>query len=505
MAAVSADLEEEFRVAFTEADWFVSGESVDLPAGATLSRLASDLADRRFADVPRIQSELINRQRPSSNTQAGVRDLMKLMVAFPEKEYLGIEGFPVERGLYSTVLSSAGLHRDLGDGRYGFRKPSGSKVGKTFKPAWEAAERLFSTEKNAIPLARLYELWQAPPFGLRRGVLPILASAFIMANRHRFAIYAEGRFQADITDYLIDILLQDESLISLRRVDVDSFRGAVLGGVASAIEAATGQKCPTEALELARRLVRLVSDLPPWTRKTLVISPQTIEVRHVLIHADDPHKALFVDLPAIFGEGDAAAVAKGIEHSLRELASAYPNMLDDLKRKMFGALDHSDDADLEILRTRARTVMDLTGDLLVDAFAARLVTFNGKTSELEAIFGLAGRPTRDWSDRDPDQTALTIAEFALKFRRAEVLARVKGRHPTREAMAVVIGTGETGREIVEEFEVADHDRPRVEALARCLSQVLAQSGADRNIVLAALAEAGFSALSEPSSELRKAG
>jgi hypothetical protein len=505
MAAVSADLEEEFRVAFTDADWFVAGEPVDLPHGATLSQLASDLADRRFNDAPKILSELINRQRPSSNTQAGVRDLMKAMIASPEKEFLGIEGFPVERGLYSTVLASPGLHRDLGDGRFEFCKPSKSTIGKTFKSVWEAADKLFSAERNAVTLTRLYELWQAPPFGLRRGLMPILASAFIMANRHRFAIYVEGKFQADISDYMVDILLQDEGLISLRRVDVDAFRGAVLNGVASAIEAATGEKCPTEALELARQLVRLVRDLPPWTRKTLALSPVTIDVRRVLMHADDPHKALFVDLPAIFGEGDAKAVADGIERSLRELAAAYPTMLNEIIRKMFDALGHSAGIDLEDLRKRARTVMDLTGDLLVDAFASRLAAYHGETAELEAIFGLAGRPTREWSDRDPDQTALSLADFALKFRRAEVLARVKGRHPTREAMAVVIGTGETGREVVEEFEVADRDRPSVTALAQILSQAMLDSGANRSVVLAALAEAGFHALSDQSSELRKAG
>lgn len=506
MAAVSADLEEEFRVAFTDADWFIAGEPAKLPNGASLSQLASNLADLRFKDAPKIQSELINRQRPSTNTQAGVRDLMKAMVTSPDKEFVGIEGFPVERGLYSTVLASPGLHRDRGDGRFGFGKPSGrSTIGKTFKAVWDAADSLFSGDRNAITLARLYELWQGPPYGLRLGLMPILAFAFIMANRHRFAIYVEGKFQADISDYMVDILLQDEALISLRRVDVDAFRGAVLEGVASAIESATGQKCPTEALELARQLVRLVRDLPPWTRKTLALSPITIDVRRVLMHADDPHKALFVDLPAIFGEGDAKAVADGIEQSMRELASAYPNMLNALARKMLDALGHSHGSDFDEIRKRAHTVMDLTGDFLVDAFATHLSTYRGETAELEAIFGLAGRPTRDWSDRDPDQTALTIAEFALKFRRAEVLARVKGRHPTREAMAVVIGTGETGREVVEEFEVAEHERPSVTALAHILSQAMLDSGANRGVVLAALAEAGFHALSDGSSRLRKAG
>jgi hypothetical protein len=78
----------------------------------------------------------------------------------------------------------------------------------------------------------------------------------------------------------------------------------------------------------------------------------------------------------------------------------------------------------------------------------------------------------------------------LKFRHAEALARVKGRRPTREAIALVIGTGETGTAMAEEFEVAERDRGRVEALAQALDKVLLQSGAERNVVLAALATAG---------------
>ncbi|MDB6166020.1 MAG: ATP-binding protein, partial [Lacunisphaera sp.] len=323
MAAVSADLEEEFRVAFADAEWFAQGDVVSLSADTSLSRMASNLAALRYTQAPCIKSELINRQRPSANTQAGVRGLMHAMISKSSEKHLGIEGFPVEMGLYMTVLSETTLHRDTGDGRYEFGRPRGSTIGKTFRPAWDAADRLFSGDRSAVPLTRLYELWQAPPFGLRRGVLPLLACAFIMANRHRFAVYAEGRFQADISDYIVDIMLQDEGLIAFRRVNVDAFRGAVLEGVAAAIEATTGQKCPTEPLELARQLVRVVSNLPAWSRRTLALSPTTIEVRRVLMHADDPHKALFVDLPAIYGEGDAEAVADGIEKSLRELSSAY--------------------------------------------------------------------------------------------------------------------------------------------------------------------------------------
>jgi len=504
IAAVSAELDEELRAGFADADWYVAGERIELPPGASLSRLASDLADQRYSKAPRVHSELVNRQRPSSNTQAGVRDLMHAMISAADKPALGIEGFPVHRGLYSTVLAAAGLHHKSGE-TYGFSKPTHSKIGQSYKPAWEAAETLFASEPTPIPLGNLYRIWGDPPFGIRRGLMPILALAFIMANRHRLALYGEGKFQADIDDYLVDILLQDEDLVALRRVDVDAFRGAILDGVARAVKKATGQACPPDPLEVARRLVRFARDLPPWSQKTLSLSPPTAEVRRVLLRADDPHKALFVDIPTIFGENDAQATAKGIESALYELAAAYPKMMTELSQKMMGALGEPED-DYTDLQQRARIVAELTGDLRVDAFAARLAIYRGDVNDLEAIASMAiNRPPREWTDRDPDQAALALADFALKFRRAETLARVKGRHPSREAMALIIGTGEAGQEVIEEFEVAERDRPKVTALAQALHKVLAQSGAERSIVLAALAETGLDTLAARDARMRKAG
>lgn len=506
VAAVAGALEEELRNGFTHAEWFLGGEPLELSLGGNLSALASDLADRRYSKAPRIHSELLNRQRPSSNTQAGVRDLMHAMIVGEAKDVLGIEGFPIERGLYSTVLAASGLHRASGEDVFSFSSPANTKIGRSYRPAWEAALGLFEGESSPITLDRLYRLWEEPPFGIRRGVIPVLTLAFILANRAQFAVYGEGRFQADIDDYLVDVLLQDEHLVALRRVDVDEFRGEILQSVAAAIRTATEQPCPADALSVARRLVRFVTELPPWTQRTLSLSEPTARVRQVLLHADDPHKALFFDLPAIFGEGDGRAAALGIEKALQELAAAYPFMLQQLSVKMLDALGHAGGLSHDDLRARARVVTDLTGDLRVDAFAAKVASYDTDASHIEGIAAFAiNKPVRDWTDRDPDQAALALAEFALKFRHAEALVRVKGRHPTREAMAVVIGTGETGEAIIEEFEIAERERADVKALALALDQVLARSGANRSVILAALATAGVQTITGAERKLRRAG
>ena len=79
------------------------------------------------------------------------------------------------------------------------------------------------------------EAWSAPPFGVRRGVLPIYGLAFVLANESSIAVYADGVFQPELDDFLADRLLQDESQISLRYVEPDAEKDASLIELADAI------------------------------------------------------------------------------------------------------------------------------------------------------------------------------------------------------------------------------------------------------------------------------
>jgi hypothetical protein len=200
---------------------------------------------------------------------------------------------------------------------------------------------------------------------------------------------------------------------------------------------------------------------------------------------------LFSDLPALLPKDDLTEFSRQLEAALIELRQAYPSMLSALNAALLRSLHHLPDQALSALRERAAVIQNCTGDFRVDAFAGRLAIFQGELKEIEAIASLAiSRPPRDWSDRDVDEAALALADFAVKFCRAETLVRVQGREGKREAMALVIGTGGPGRAVVREFEVQDRDRPKIESLAKELAEFLAQRTQDRNLTLAVLAEAG---------------
>jgi len=503
IAAVSALLEEELKASFDEATWFSCGKSHDESDTPTLARLVSHIADDTFPETPIVHSELVNRERPSSNSQAAVRQLLHAMVGQGAVKHLGIEGFPAERGLYSTILEAAGLHRPTKTGP-DFKAPSGrSRVGRTFLPMWRKAEELLETTEEPVPLSALYATWTAPPYGVRRGLLPILAMAFILAHQSSVAVYAQGVFQPSVNDFVADRLLQDEGLISLRFVVRRADNERLLADLARTIGSITGTTPVSEPLAVARALVEFVFRLPAWTRRTTSLTKPTKDVRRVLLNASDPHRTLFVDLPNVATASAGSPPATAVREALGELANAYQRMLEGLRDRMLNALGHGD-GDLNELRRRAHVVLGVSGDLRVEAFVARISEFCGRQEDMESIAGLVvHKPARDWSDTEPTQAALELADLALRFRQTEMLARVQGREPTQHAMAVVFGTGEAERSFIKSFKVPEAERVEIGELAEKVISMLKESGLDADQLLAALAEAGLRAAQTDETQTRK--
>lgn len=141
------------------------------PAG--LSVMASDLADWRYPDSPRLRNELLNRTRPSSNAAAATRALLRAMVDARGEPRLDLEGYPPEAGLFVSLIEAAGLYR-LEDERWVFGAPTSTDPAN-LRPVFEAAKKVIRESSGPVAVSDLYTLWKSPPFGVRDGLLPVLA------------------------------------------------------------------------------------------------------------------------------------------------------------------------------------------------------------------------------------------------------------------------------------------------------------------------------------------
>jgi hypothetical protein len=516
LANARLNLESALQGMMDLARWFFPGEEATHLDFAQLNSRVSDLADEHYAQSPKLTNELLNRERPSSNAIAAEKDLLRRMVQHEREPRLGIAGYPAEGGLFDSLLLKSGLYRKTKAG-WSFGVPRETADPCRLLPAWQEAARYLEGHSGApVPVSELYGIWQKPPFGIKRGVLPLLTTALILARRDVLACYRDGVFQAAFTDLDVDSLMADPSSIALRWMNLDSASKQVLAGLAGVIQEFSGgaQGPDTEPLEVARGLVGVYSELKPWAKRTMRISATAMRMRNVFKQAADPNKFLFDEIPSLLetsgddsSGNDGVGIVKSIRDGLRELTHAYSEMLVRLRVLMLAELHVPNDSPhpLEELRARARNVQQLSGDFRLNAFIGRITQFHGSEEEMEGVASLAmNKPPRDWVDADLDQASLEIADLAQRFLRVEAYARVAGRAAKRQAIAMVIGVTGRPTPISGDFEVMDTDRPAVTALMARVEEILqGVTARKRDVVLAALAEISARYLAPAEAEVQE--
>lgn len=502
LAILQAQLETALHRAFDHAHWFQKHYSPKPLMLDELNSLASDLADARHPQTPRLHNELLNRIKPSSSAIAAQNMLLRRMVENEGDARLGIEGFPAEGGLFASVLEATGLYANTAKG-WQFVVPGvEGEDGASLAPVWEATSKhLRERQDRAVSLAEVYDLWRAAPFGIKDGIMPVLAVAYILSCQNAVAFYRQGIFQARFKDLDVDYLARDSKDIQLRWMNLTEVSRRMLSGMAEIVRDLDRSNTleNLEPIDVGRGLIAIYVGLQPWTQRTMRLSGNAIHIRGLFKKANDPNRLLFNDLPALVGgehdlatDDGLAAIIHNVRDGLEEMVSAYADMLHRFSDNMLAELQvpNMSPQALADLRDRAENILQLAGDFRLDAFVGRITVFNGTLEDIEGLASLAAdKPPRDWVDTDLDRAAIAITELAQSFNKAEAFARVKGRPDKRHAMAVVVGIAGRPAPILEEFDITDADRTTVnEIIARVEGTINGSEQVPRNIILAALAE-----------------
>ena len=511
LAVLQALLESEFHKAFDNALWFRKRHRRKRLRQADLNSIASELADRRFEESPRLHNELLNRKKPSSNAIAAQNNLLRRMVLHEGNPRLGIKGFPAEGGLFVSVLEATGLYAQRGMS-WRFVSPITSGYDPCrLAPMWKRALDYVKDHANrTVSVSELFDEWRKPPFGVKDGLMPILAVAFVLSQRDKLVVYRDGKFRAKFDDVDVDCLAKDAASIQLRWLDLTNIARRLLSGMAQVVRDLdeTNELVHLEPIDVGRGLVAIYDQLPKWTKRTMRLSSNAVNIRDLFKRAHDPNQFLFDDIPGMSGdnislanESDLSRIICRVREGLEELVQTYPLMLHRLRDIMLAELQvpNISPQALAELRERAENIKQLAGDFRLDAFVGRLSQFDGSNEGLEGIASLAAnKPPREWADPDLDRAVIELADMAQKFLRVETFTRVKGRPEKRHAMAVVLGTEGSPSPLLEEFHIGDADRDAIDEIIERVAATLEEADTNRkNIILAALAELSARYMTEP--------
>ncbi len=423
--------------------WYHDGETFRIEGRRELQDRLSTACDQTFTKTPEIRNELLNLREPSPSAVRGQKKLLEAMVIGNEEEGrdaakkdLGIEGTPAEYGLYASIVRSTGMHREVDDSYWAFFPPHEEKNPGCFA-VWKCIEQRFeAADGRRIALDEFFDVLTGRPYGVRQGLIPVFLFAYFKANEDEIAVYEDGTFLQEIDYGTIERLLKTPAKFEMQQVTISGTREEVLEKLAPLVGLSEEERKP---LPFVLRLLKQVRGLPPYVKKTSRMSEEAMAVREALYRSSDPTVLLFEELPNALkigvdsfldagriGSEQAELFVEELQSALREITSAYDDLIGDVRQRMAVAFElRADTADEQRheLAERARELEPHASDPDVKSFIIRATNEVLDTRAwYESIASLlVSKPPVKWLDGDLDTFESELKEVARKFRTREPL------------------------------------------------------------------------------------
>ena len=457
-----------------ELDVFWDGERHRI--GEAMHVLVSSRCDTVYRFSPLVENELVNRNAITSAAAAARQRLIEAIFAHANDPELGFagRGNPPERALYLSLLRRGRLHRE---GTHGWviKAPDPNDDPLRLGPALRAMTAKLEGASSRIRVDAIYDVLAARPYGVRRGLAPLLLAVSLAQARHRVALFERGTFCPRLDGAAFMRILKSPEHFELQWMELEGVRADVFARLARLLgrrEDATGLMAVVEPL------VRFGADLPFHVRHSAQLGPEAKAVLRELSSARSPVDLVFRQLPAACGcvpfglrdrdRGEAAAFVGRLDQAVSELRACYPRLLERMRTEAFAALEAHDRSDVA---GRASAIAFRLAEQRLRTFALRLSdTGQADDAWTEALGGaLLGKPPARWTEQDVALWRSRLDELAGLFLRSEAAAFGSGAGREAVRLAVTRADG-IERAVVVSLEGVTEDERLVARAAAHLAE-----------------------------------
>ncbi|AYQ57231.1 hypothetical protein MS2017_1547 [Bathymodiolus thermophilus thioautotrophic gill symbiont] len=405
--AYAANVEKEVtnelnKIVETPADccWYQNKVQQSINSKRGIQKLLSETLADIYPQTPIIKNELINRNRPSAQANAGRKKLLIALLNNSDKQDLGIEAYPAEKSMYRAILESSGMHQKTGKV---WKIAPPTKDNSNYLTVWNKIEKFFNNAKEqAQNLSTLDEILTAPPFGIKKPVLPIFYIAVYLSNKDEIAVYEDRFYVPYFTTEHLERFLKRPDTFTFQQFKIEGVTQSFLQEYENSL--LNGKKAPN-ALKLFQAIAVFMKNIPPYTKQTESISKVAQKVRDAFKNNKSPQDLLFRKLPEVCGFDNNTADGFGevIKTALQEIKNAYPAMRDKQINILASKLDESKkEAIKPKLISYGCALSKYSFNNEVEGFIKNISCDSDNLDEyLERILSaLIDKPINNWSDQN---------------------------------------------------------------------------------------------------------
>lgn len=488
---------------------WILGNLTNITSVASFRSKLSDVCDQVYVKGVYLQNELINRRELTAQAAKARRELIRAMLECPGSEQLGLKGNGPEVSMYVSLLEKTGIHRQE-NGVWGFHSPQDTEKFK-IQAIWNEIKQ-FCFDETAKPrsVETLFRILEYPPYGVKRGIIPVLLTAILIQYVNEICVYRDGTFIPLLGAEHFEVLVKDPSRFAVKHYSISGIRASVFLELESIIfqqSAPVSQNLRNATLlSIVKPLLRFVRKLPAYTIQTKSLSANAQAVLRTLLQSQEPDELIFTSLPKACGlkpftasskEDPIASKTYGeqLNQLLREIQTAYEVLLEKCHKLLYEAFSvQSLEGKLrEELRVRSTSLIGQCVEKTLKRFIIAATDEVATDREwIEALLMvISNKPADSWTDEYLLLFESHLIDLSRRFKNLEAVQKemVSVSQSGFDGRRITV-TRPDGKEVHRMVWFDQQTRERLEAFVEefLANQKLMENSSFREVFIAILAE-----------------
>lgn len=255
-----------------------------------LSKLFGELLELEYSKYVPLNSELINKQKVPGAITLARKDLIDAMTYKRDEKNLGFEGQGPEVSIYKSMQAAFGL-------KISSEKFLINKNSKLFELFNSYEKWLYESDKG-IEASQIFERLMAPPYGIRRSVIPLLIYTFDQMLDYPVSHYYLGEYQTKIDGEHYEMMFKYPKDCIIKYVSLTKAHSEYLNKLGQVLNVSSKSPTVTQVLE---GVYVWRKTIPEYTKENPELKSEFRKFLIAIDSATEPEKLIFKMIPEAFG------------------------------------------------------------------------------------------------------------------------------------------------------------------------------------------------------------
>lgn len=192
--------------------YFYGGkEKRNIRTHADLSRFVSEVCQEVYKKTPKINNELINKNRISPTVATARKKLIRAILNDRQETNLGLTGFGPEVSIFNSMLKRTGIYSDEAPALYWGRSSDDSMAEiQGLVDNW-----ILNCSVKEQSFLDIYKELINPPYGLRKGIIPVILALGLRKHQQFIVVKDERGIEQSLNEDLLENIARRPGSYSL--------------------------------------------------------------------------------------------------------------------------------------------------------------------------------------------------------------------------------------------------------------------------------------------------